>query len=72
MRARFNGKLSPDEAMEVLRAASQDKAIPPIVRMHIAAAMLEIQTGRTVQSAMARMRRATGLDPGRLKKQQGW
>ncbi|MCR5872285.1 MULTISPECIES: hypothetical protein [unclassified Sphingomonas] len=63
MKKRFSGKMEPDEAMQVLRAAADDKELPPIVRLHLASAMLDLRGGRSVQSTMARFRRAVGLDP---------
>lgn len=67
LRARFSGKLTLEGAMEVLRAACDDKAVPPIVRLHTATAILDLKMGRSVQSAMARLRRTTGLNPQKLK-----
>jgi hypothetical protein len=63
MKSRFNGKMTADEAAAALRAAMDDKTLPPIVRLHAAPAMLELRGGRSVQSVMARFRRAVGLDP---------
>lgn len=62
LRTRFAGSLSSAEAMETLRTASRDPDAPPIVRLHAASAMIELSMGRSVQSTMARLRRATGLD----------
>ena len=63
MKRRFHGRMAPQEAMQVLREAADDRDLPPIVRLHLAPAMIEIRAGRSVQSAMARFRRAVGLDP---------
>jgi hypothetical protein len=63
MKRRFNGKLTADEAMEVLSSAGNDKAFPPIVRLHTVTAIMDLRGGRSVQSTMARFRRAVGLDP---------
>lgn len=63
MKRRFNGKLTVDEAMAVLRAASEDNTLPPLLRIHTATAILDLRTGRSVESTMARFRRAVGLDP---------
>lgn len=67
LRARFSGKLSPEEAMTVLCAAGDDAALAPIIRLHTASAILDLKMGRSVQSTMARLRRATGLDPEKKK-----
>lgn len=63
MKRRFHGKMEPDEAMQVLREAADDATLPPIVRLHVAPAILDLRSGRSVQSTMARFRRAVGLDP---------
>lgn len=63
LKQRFNGSMTPDEAKAVLDAAADDASLPPIFRVHLASAMLDLRTGRSVQSTMARLRRATGLDP---------
>lgn len=65
MKKRFHGKMEPDEAAKVLRAAADDVSMPPIVRLHVASAILDLRSGRSVQSTMARFRRAVGLDPER-------
>jgi hypothetical protein len=61
-RARFHGKLSPQEAKAVLGGAGNSSDAPPIVRVHAIIALLELRQGRSVQSAMARFRRNTGID----------
>ncbi|MEI9849731.1 MAG: hypothetical protein WDN24_01435 [Sphingomonas sp.] len=63
LKRRFHGKMEPDDAMQVLKDATDDKVLPPIVRLHLATAILDLRSGRSVQSTMARSRRAVGLDP---------
>jgi len=63
MKKRFHGKLERDEALQLLRDSADDKELPPIVRLHLAPAILDLRSGRSVQSTMARFRRAVGLDP---------
>lgn len=63
LKRRFHGKMTEAEAIETIRAAMKDDSLPPIVRINAAPALLEIRSGRSVQSAMARFRRAVGLDP---------
>jgi hypothetical protein len=53
--------------MATLRDASRDKALPLLARMEAASAMLDLRQGRSVQSTMARFRRAIGLDPSKPK-----
>lgn len=55
--------------MAVIRAAHDDDTLPPVLRLHLATAMLELGAGRSVQSTMARFRREVGLDPP--KRQRG-
>lgn len=68
LRSRFAGNLSADDAMATLAAAGRDQDMPPILRMHTAMAILDLNTGRSVQSTMARFRRAVGLDPEKRPK----
>lgn len=68
LKERFNGQLSPEAALAALRAASQDKTLPPIFKLGLASAFLDLQTGRSVQSTMARLRRAVGLDKAKPNK----
>lgn len=68
LKARLNGSLSSDEALKVLSEMGRDKTTPPIIRLNIATAIIDIRSGRSVQSAMARLRRATGLDPEKKPK----
>jgi hypothetical protein len=67
LKARFHGKMTVEEALATLSAAG-DEDVPPILKINIAKAILDLRTGRSVQSAMARLRRATGLDIPRAKK----
>jgi len=69
MKRRFRGDVSLEEAQAILKAAADDKSLPPIARLHLASAMLDLRTGRSVQSTMARYRRAVGLDPEKPKRQ---
>ena len=62
LRERFAGHGTPEAALKTLRKAGHDRPLPPILRMHTAAAVLELKAGRSVQSTMARFRRAVGLD----------
>lgn len=63
LKAMLGGKQGPEDAKAVLRKLADDPATPPILRLNIASAMLDLATGRSVQSTMARLRRAAGLDP---------
>ncbi|MRL69469.1 hypothetical protein [Brevundimonas sp. SPF441] len=63
LKAMLAGKQDPEDAKAVLRALADDPTTPPILRFNIASAMLDLATGRSVQSTMARLRRASGLDP---------
>lgn len=63
LKAMLGGKQELEAAKTVLRKLADDPATPPILRLNIASAMLDLATGRSVQSAMARLRRASGLDP---------
>lgn len=63
LKAMLGGKQEPADAKAVLRKLANDPATPPILRINIASAMLDLSTGRSVQSTMARLRRAAGLDP---------
>lgn len=71
MRARFHSGLTPEQAIDALRAFGQDESQSPRDRMHVASAMLELKTGRSVQSALARFRRSIGADPQK-KPQADW
>lgn len=62
LRRKLRHDQSPEEAIETLRLLSRDEAIPGGARVEMAAALLELRTGRSVQSAMARLRREIGLD----------
>jgi len=68
LRTRFSGSLSVEDAMTTLSAAGRDQDMPPVLRMHTAMAILDLKTGRSVQSTMARFRRAVGLDPEKRAK----
>lgn len=68
LRERFNGRMTPEEAGTVLDAARDDASLPPIFRVHLASAILDLRSGRSVQSTMARLRRATGLDAEKPKR----
>lgn len=63
LKQRFNGSMTPDEAKAVLEAAREDTSLPPILRLNLASAIFDLRAGRSVQSTMARLRRASGLDP---------
>lgn len=63
LKAMLGGKQEPEDAKAVLRKLADDPTTPPILRINIASAMLDLSTGRSVQSTMARLRRAAGLDP---------
>ena len=52
-----------EEAREVMRAAGADQELPGGVRLEAASALLDLNTGRSVQSTMACFRRAVGIDP---------
>ena len=68
LRERFNGRMTPEEAQATIEAARDDETLPPIVRLHLATAILDLRGGRSVQSTMARLRRAAGLDPEKPKR----
>lgn len=62
LKTQLSGTQSLDEAKAALRSLADDPGTPPILRIKIASALVELASGRSVQSAMARLRRATGLD----------
>lgn len=64
MKKRFHGKMEPDEAAKVLRAARRGRqhAADSAAACHVSDTRPSI---RSVQSTMARFRRAVGLDPER-------
>lgn len=62
LKSLLGGKQTPDEAKSILRALAGDPDTPPIIRINIPITLLELAGGRSVQSAMARLRRASGLD----------
>lgn len=51
--------------MDELHAFGEDKTQHPRDRMEAASAMVELRLGRSVQSALARFRRAIGADPAK-------
>ena len=68
LREQFHGRGTPEEARATLDAAAEDPDLPPILRLQIASAILDLRTGRSVQSTMARLRRGAGLDPDKQSK----
>lgn len=62
LKARLNGKLTPEEARTTLIELGEAGDTPPILKLHTASALLDLRMGRSVQSTMARLRRAVGLD----------
>ncbi len=67
LKDRFRGSLTPAEATQALRDAMADIGLPGLARIEAASALLDLQSGRSVQSTMARFRRAIGLDPAKPK-----
>lgn len=61
VRATFHHELTVDQAMTALHAFSDDKANHMQHRLAAAEAMLDLRQGRSVQSALARFRRALGV-----------
>ncbi len=61
--ARFHAKLTPAEAMDALWEFGADTANHGGDRLQAASAMMDLRTGRSVQSTLSRFRRAIGADP---------